>query len=115
MFFFLHACRFSSIRTAGFSTFNVVRVCVCADAVRRLHLGATDLEVREVVTTWLTGSRDNGKRERAEAKRARQAEESKTFLFFKPFFIFMYHVLNDVNVKIVMMEHLLCDFFIFLF
>ena len=85
MFFFLHTCRFSSIWTAGFSTFNVVCVCICADAVRRLHIGATDSEMREVVTTWLTGSRDNGKREREEAKRARQAEDSlrfkkKTFL-----------------------------------
>ena len=68
MFFFLHACRFSSIRTAGFSTFNVVRVCVCADAVRRLHPGATDSEMREVVTTWLTGSRNNRKRERGSKK-----------------------------------------------
>ena len=50
-------------------------MCVCADAVRRLHPGATDLEVREVVTTWLTGSRDNGKREREEAKKTRQAED----------------------------------------
>ena len=52
-------------------------VCICADAVRRLHPGATDSEMREVVTTWLTGSkdRDNGKREREEAKRGRQAED----------------------------------------
>ena len=52
-------------------------VCICADAVRRLHPGVTDSEVKEVVTTWLTGSRDrdNGKREREEAKRARQTED----------------------------------------
>ena len=77
MFFFLHTCRFSSIWTAGFSTFKVVCVCICADAVRRLHPGATDSEMREVVTTWLTGSkdRDNRKREREEAKRGRQAED----------------------------------------
>ena len=45
--------------------------------MRRLHPGATDSEVKEVVTTWLTGSRDrdNGKREREETKRARQTED----------------------------------------
>ena len=52
-------------------------MCVSADAVRRLHPGVTDSEVKEVVTTWLTGSRDrdNGKREREETKRARQTED----------------------------------------
>ena len=52
-------------------------MCICADAVRRLHPGATDSEVKEVVTTWLTGSRDrdNGKREREEAKRMRRTED----------------------------------------
>ena len=58
-------------------------MCICADAVRRLHPGATDSEMREVVTTWLTGSkdRDNGKREREEAKQGvdRQKIESKIF------------------------------------
>ena len=68
MFFFLHTCRFSSIWTAGFSTFNIVCVCICADAVRRLYPGASDSEMREVVTTWLTGSRDNGKREKGSKK-----------------------------------------------
>ena len=92
MIFFLHTCRFSSIWTAGFSTFNVVCVCICADAVRRLHPGATDSEMREVVITWLTGSRDNGKREREEAKRARQAEDSLTSFYF---FMYHNHVLND--------------------
>ena len=50
---------------------------ICEDAVRRLHPGATDSEMREVVTTWLTGSRDrdSGKRGREEAKRARQAKD----------------------------------------
>ena len=57
--------------------FPVSELCICADAVRRLHPGATDSEVKEVVTTWLTGSRDrdNGKREREETKRARQTED----------------------------------------
>ena len=50
-------------------------MCICADAVRRLYPGATDSEVRKVVTTWLTGSRDrdNGKMESEEAKKTRQA------------------------------------------
>ena len=50
-------------------------MCICADAVRRLYPGATDSEVRKVVSTWLTGSRDrdNGKMEREEAKKTRQA------------------------------------------
>jgi len=69
-------------------------VCICADAVRRLHPGATDSEMREVVTTWLTGSRNrDGKRgrwkertEREEAKRARQAEDSLR-LFSKNLFV----------------------------
>ena len=54
--------------------------------MRRLHPGATDSEMREVVTTWPTGSRDNGKREREEAKRARQAEDSLR-LFLKNLFV----------------------------
>ena len=45
--------------------------------MRRLHPGATDSEVKEVATTWLTGSRDrdNGNREREKAKTTRQTED----------------------------------------
>ena len=56
----------------------------------RLHPGATDSEMREVVTTWLTGNRDNWNREREGAKRARQAENSLTV--FLTFFIFYFYV-----------------------
>ena len=54
-----------------------VCVCICADAVRRLHLGATDSEMRDEVTTWLTLSQAAGTTGRGRERKQKGLDRQK--------------------------------------
>ena len=54
-------------------------VCFVAESVRKQYPDATDAQMRDVIANWLAGSRDrdNGKRERVDAKRAKDAGQTR--------------------------------------